>query len=94
VTGDGRWKLHLPHNYRTLGGKSGGQDGVPAKYESHKLEQPELYDLDHDLAETSNIADRHPNIVQRLEGFASVPVPISATRLPNARGLAFASQAM
>src|SRR5262249_21072365 len=44
VTGDGRWKLQLPHTYRTLGGKPGGHGGAPAPYENRKLEKSELYD--------------------------------------------------
>ena len=33
TSGDGRWKLQLPHTYRTLAGRPGGRDGTPAKYE-------------------------------------------------------------
>ena len=28
----GRWKMHFPHSYRTLGGKEGGKGGQPVKY--------------------------------------------------------------
>src|SRR3954452_11856382 len=45
---DGHWKLQLPHTFRTLAGRPGGKDGVPAKYEQRKVEQPELYDLTSD----------------------------------------------
>jgi arylsulfatase A len=31
ISGDGRWKLQLPHAYRTLNGKSGGKDGIPSR---------------------------------------------------------------
>ena len=48
VTGDGRWKLQLPHTYRTLAGRAGGKGGLPAAYEQRKLESPELYDLKHE----------------------------------------------
>jgi arylsulfatase len=43
VSGDGRWKLQLPHTYRTLGGRPGGHGGTPAPYEQRKLEQADLY---------------------------------------------------
>jgi arylsulfatase A len=66
VSGDGRWKLQLPHTYRSLAGQPGGHGGVPAKYESKKILQPELYDLVADLGETNDLAARHPEIVQRL----------------------------
>src|SRR6266516_6900497 len=52
VSGDGRWKLQLPHTYRTLAGRPGGHDGTPAPYERRKLEKAELYDLVNDISET------------------------------------------
>jgi arylsulfatase len=70
VSADGRWKLQLPHTYRTLGGRPGGRDGIPAKYENRKLEVAELYDLQNDIGEQTNIADKHPDVVKRLEAFA------------------------
>ncbi len=66
----GKWKLQLPHTYRTLGGKPGGRDGKPASYEQRKIEQAELYDLDRDISEAADVAARHPDIVKRLEGLA------------------------
>jgi arylsulfatase len=70
VTGDGRWKLQCPHTYRTLGGRPGGRDGIPAKYEQRKLETAELYDLASDIGEAKNVAAAHPDIVRRLEALA------------------------
>jgi arylsulfatase len=67
---DGRWKLQLPHTYRTLGGRPGGRDGIPAKYEQRKIEAAELYDLDNDIGESTNVAAQHPDIVKRLEALA------------------------
>ena len=66
TSGDGRWKFVLPHTYRTLGGRPAGRDGIPAKYEARKVEQPELYDLKADIGETRDLAARHPDIVRRL----------------------------
>ena len=70
VSADGRWKLQLPHSYRTLGGRPGGRDGIPAKYETRKLETAELYDLQNDIGEAANVAEKHPEIVKHLETFA------------------------
>jgi arylsulfatase A-like enzyme len=69
-TGDGRWKLQLPHTYHTLDGKPGGHDGKPAPYEQRKLEVHELYDLSQDIGEARDAAAAHPDIVARLEGEA------------------------
>ena len=70
ITGDGRWKLQLPHTYRTLDGRAGGKDGFPAKYAAKKIERPALFDLDADLGETTNVAEKQPQIVERLLAFA------------------------
>ena len=67
VTGDGRWKLQLPHTYRTLGGKPGGHGGMPAPYEQRKLEQAELYDLVNDISEARDVSAQHADIVPLLE---------------------------
>jgi arylsulfatase A len=67
TTSDGKWKLQLPHTYQTLDGRPGGRDGVPAPYSFRKLEQEELYDLEHDIGETTDVAGQHPDIVKLLE---------------------------
>jgi arylsulfatase A-like enzyme len=70
VTGDGRWKLQLPHTYRTLGGRPGGHVGTPVPYENHKLEKAELYDLVNDISEVTDVAGQHPALVKQLEAEA------------------------
>ena len=65
-SGDGRWKLQLPHAFRTLNGRAGGRDGVPVKYEQRKLDAPELFDLHADLAETNNVAAQQAEVMVRL----------------------------
>ena len=66
----GQWKLQLPHTYRTLAGGPGGRDGTPVSYQQRKLESPELYDLDRDIGEATNVAGQSPEIVKRLEALA------------------------
>lgn len=70
TSGDGQWKLQLPHAYRTLGGRPGGTNGIPAKYEQRKLEAPELYHLKRDIGESRDVAAANPKIVQRLLALA------------------------
>ena len=67
---EGRWKLQLPHGFRTLAGRPGGKDGIPAKYEGAKVEQAELYDLHNDIGEKTDVASSNPAIVQRLLALA------------------------
>jgi len=70
TTPDGKWKLQLPHTYQTLAGRPGGRDGVPAPYSHRKVEHEELYDLENDLSETTDVSAQHPDIVKLLEAEA------------------------
>jgi arylsulfatase len=70
TSGDGRWKLQLPHAYRTLAGRPGGTNGIPARYQDAKVESAQLYDLTNDVSETSDVAAAHPDVVRRLTAFA------------------------
>jgi arylsulfatase A len=66
----GPWKLVLPHRYRTLGGNPPGHDGIPAKYPPRDILEPELYDVEKDMSETSNVAAKNPDVVKRLQVLA------------------------
>ena len=70
TTGDGRWKLHFPRTYRTLGGKPGRTDGTPIKYENVQLERAQLFDLQNDPGETTDVLAAQPAVVAQLETFA------------------------
>jgi arylsulfatase len=70
ATANGSWKLQLPHTYRTLAGRPGGHGGFPSKYEERKLTRPELYDLASDIGETTDLAARRPEVVERLLNIA------------------------
>ncbi len=61
----GRWKMHFPHPYRTLGEQAGGSGGLPVKYQNSRTELA-LYDLESDIGERGNLASRHPEVVERL----------------------------
>jgi len=70
VSGDGRWKLVLPHRYRTLSGRPGGKAGRPVRYDPVDLTAPALYDLQTDRAETTDRAADQPEVATRLLAFA------------------------
>lgn len=63
ISGDGEWKLHLPHQYRTL--QSGGKDGMPGKYVQHQIDTA-LFDMIHDPFEKGNVRDIYPEVTSRL----------------------------
>lgn len=65
----GRWKLHFPHQYRTLNGQPGGTGGIPTDYQQARIGL-ELFDLETDIGETTNVADQHPKVVDRLSALA------------------------
>jgi arylsulfatase A-like enzyme len=64
----GRWKLHFPHEYRSLAGP-GGRDGKPGKYVTKKTPLA-LFDLEADPGETTEVAAKHPEVVSRLKKLA------------------------
>jgi arylsulfatase A-like enzyme len=64
----GRWKLHFPHDYRSLDGPAGA-DGMPSKYLQRSIGLS-LFDLEADLSETTDVAAQYPDVVSRLEALA------------------------
>jgi len=66
----GKWKLHFPHGYRTLAGRQGGTAGIPVKYEQGKIKLS-LFDLENDIGEQHNVADQHPEVVEKLQRLAA-----------------------
>ena len=67
VSGNGKWKLHLPHGYRTLA--EAGNDGEPGRYETAHIELS-LFDMENDPYETTNVIDEYPEVAQELKVLA------------------------
>ncbi|HEY1380280.1 MAG TPA: sulfatase-like hydrolase/transferase [Gemmataceae bacterium] len=64
----GKWKLHFPHDYRSLTGTP-GHDGKPGGYSNAHIGLS-LFDLEADVGEKTNVADQHPDVVKRLQALA------------------------
>ncbi len=67
ISGDGKWKLHLPHSYKKLA--EAGQDGKPGRYEDGYIELS-LFDMENDPYETTNLVDQYPEVVNHLKALA------------------------
>jgi len=69
MSGDGKWKLHIPHSYRTL--ITPGVDGSAGKYETRNIELA-LFDMVNDPFESSNVSAMYPDITRKLLDYATV----------------------
>ena len=67
LSGDGHWKLHLPHPYRTL--VEIGLDGKAGKYRQATIGLS-LFDMEKDPFETANVIEQNPEIATRMKMYA------------------------
>ncbi len=63
---EGNWKLYFPHETRSYLGQIPGENGYPGKTTKINIGL-ELYNLDADISEKNNVADKHPEIVEALK---------------------------
>jgi len=82
----GEWKLVLPHTYRTAVGMPRATGGIPSQYKQVKLEAAELYNLQQDPNETTNVAAAHPEVVARLQQLAAAAREDLGDSLTGAKG--------
>jgi len=61
-----KWKLEFARQYRSLEGRPGGRGGKAAGYSQLKIPAPQLYDLDADPGEKSDVAAQNPGVMKRL----------------------------
>ncbi len=62
----GKWKLMFAQSYNS---PVPGKDGMPGTRVRKQIELS-LFDLESDIGETTNVADRHPDVVERLKACA------------------------
>ncbi len=63
LSGNGRWKLHLPHPYPTL--MEAGWDAIPGTYVQESIDTA-LFDMANDPLETTNVLVQHPEAAREL----------------------------
>jgi len=67
----GKWKLHLPHAYRSYEGmKPAEHDGAPMQTHQKEIGFA-LFDLEADPGELADVKDAHPDIVAALKELAA-----------------------
>jgi unsaturated rhamnogalacturonyl hydrolase len=64
----GKWKLHLPHDFKTV--TRAGSAGFRGDYGKETLDWS-LYDLEADPGERVNLVDRHPGVVENMKEMAA-----------------------
>ena len=62
----GKWKLMFAQSYNS---PIPGKGGIPGKGQRKNIELS-LFDLKSDIGETRNVADKYPEVVERLKGYA------------------------
>ncbi|MCU0748369.1 MAG: sulfatase [Akkermansiaceae bacterium] len=68
MTSDGKWKLHLPHEYRDV--VRPGHDGGRGETKTSTIEES-LFNLMDDPLEQHNLATKHPDITKQLREAAA-----------------------
>jgi arylsulfatase A len=63
----GPWKLILPHkSQQMLEDRKAGADGLNSGYKVVSIDKPLLYNLSDDVAESKNVIDQNPDVVEQL----------------------------
>jgi len=65
----GQWKLHVPHAYPSYEGMAPGRDGFPGETVRREIGYA-LYDLENDIGERTDLAERRPEVVKDLMAVA------------------------
>jgi hypothetical protein len=81
----GKWKLYFPHEYRSYQGVVPGKEGFPGPYAKGKTGL-ELYDLEKDISETTDVAGFYPEVVKQLKNLAAKAREELGDRLTGKKG--------
>jgi arylsulfatase A-like enzyme len=82
----GPWKMHFPHGYRSMVGQTPGTGGTPGKYNYNVKTGLELYNLEDDISESTDLAAEHPEVVARLSKMADAMRARLGDKLTDVKG--------
>ncbi len=68
MSGDGEWKLHLPHPFRSL--STDGKDGLPGKYVQAHIDTS-LFNMKYDPFEQQNLLNDRPEMAKKMLSWAA-----------------------
>ena len=68
ISGDGKWKLHIPHPYRSV--DKPGKDGFSGTYLKGTQIDYALYDMKNDPYEKHNVLEKYPEVAAKMKAFA------------------------
>ena len=79
----GKWKLMLPHTYRTMQGQPPGKDGTPGKYRTVKIEKPATRSTLPRMTTTMDTGSplRHPNPAPLVDPLGVAASDLAAPKL-------------
>lgn len=69
ITANGKWKMHIPHGYRSV--DVGGKGGQSGKYKKGTKIDFALFDMKNDPYETNNLIEKYPEIAAELKKIAA-----------------------
>jgi len=64
----GPWKMHFPHEYRSVDTQGGG--GKPGTYVAERIDA-QLFNIQDDIEEHNNLAEENPGVVAKLNAYAA-----------------------
>jgi arylsulfatase A len=70
ISGDGKWKLHLPHRYCSAKA-SDRDDGRPNRSNRNMRIELSLFDLENDPFETTNVIEKYPEAAKKMQELAA-----------------------
>jgi hypothetical protein len=82
---EGKWKRVFEHVTRSYVGVDPGNDGYPGPYAFPRVPAA-LYDLENDVAETTDVSARYPEILERIDAIAEEARATLGDRLTERQG--------
>jgi hypothetical protein len=81
-----KWKLVFPHTGRSYKDMKPGKDGYPGPTRTFTVKEPELYNLETDISETTDLSSQYQKVVEELKGIGDSARNDLGDRIRNIKG--------